>query len=280
MEFHEITMFGPLNTDNIRASDGTLAATISDSSGDVAFDADVEVGIDLDVNRDATIFRNLEVQGPLATIIQDMDIGGNLDVTGDITADNIIVTTDLDVSNDLGVINNAVIGGEVRTVDLRVTGNAPAAGKVLEAVDAAGNVTWGIGATISAVPAGESILFYKNGTVSGYTIETLIADDEVVYITKGSAAGGQAGGAAKPGSVWGHAHTGGSHVLTINEMPSHTHGCSPDNTSGGGGDREAGPGNSALTTATGGGAAHNHGNTSSNTGWRPKGHNFTLQTRN
>jgi len=51
------------------------------------------------------------------------------------------------------------------------------------------------------VPAGEKILFYKNTVVIGYLLlDTL--DDKVVYVTKGSAAGGQTGGAVHSSGSW------------------------------------------------------------------------------
>ena len=49
-----------------------------------------------------------------------------------------------------------------------------------------------------AVPAGEVILFEKDTAVVGYTLKTDV-DDGLVYVTKGSVAGGEAGGAAEAG---------------------------------------------------------------------------------
>jgi hypothetical protein len=76
MEAHSWTMRGPLNTDNIRAQDGTLAATIADSTGDVNFQRDIEAR-DIDVRRNLVTFNNLTVQGPLATFIQGISVGGD-----------------------------------------------------------------------------------------------------------------------------------------------------------------------------------------------------------
>lgn len=63
-------------------------------------------------------------------------------------------------------------------------------------------------ATNSAVPAGSIILFESNTAINGYTLLTT-DDDSVVYITKGSVAGGETGGTAKSGGTWtyGHNHT-------------------------------------------------------------------------
>jgi hypothetical protein len=66
-----------------------------------------------------------------------------------------------------------------------------------------------------SIPAGEMILFYKDTAVAGYNLITSV-DDRLVYITKGSGAGGNPGGAAKPGSTWtqpSHSHS----------MPDHNH---------------------------------------------------------
>lgn len=63
-----------------------------------------------------------------------------------------------------------------------------------------------------------------------------------------------------------HTHTTGNHTLTIAEMPSHTHDwrfsdvAARGNAIGANSD-----GNLRATTATGGGGAHNHGNTGSTT---------------
>ena len=73
-----------------------------------------------------------------------------------------------------------------------------------------------------SVPSGEIILFEKDTAVAGYTLQT-DKDDMVVYITKGSVAGGESGAADKTGGTWtqpNHTHTGPSHTHT---GPSHTH---------------------------------------------------------
>jgi len=86
------------------------------------------------------------------------------------------------------------------------------------------------------IPTGETILFEKDTVVAGYTLQT-DQDDQVVYITKGSAAGGEAGASGYTGSTWtqpdhghtvdGHTHTVNSHDHTIgahnHSMQSHTH---------------------------------------------------------
>lgn len=69
---------------------------------------------------------------------------------------------------------------------------------------------------------------------------------------------GTTGGAAT------HTHTTGDHTLTVSEMPAHSH--SYFKVSGSASTKDTGSGSSwgdyaAATTQTGGGAAHNHGNT-------------------
>ncbi|MBC2741589.1 MAG: hypothetical protein HGJ93_00690 [Desulfosarcina sp.] len=73
-------------------------------------------------------------------------------------------------------------------------------------------LTWSLGPSI---PSGETILFEKDTAVVGYTLLTNI-DDYGVYITKGSAAGGQVGGAAKTGGTWAqptHVHGAGTYAV-------------------------------------------------------------------
>ena len=66
------------------------------------------------------------------------------------------------------------------------------------------------------------MLFYQDAAPLSWTLLNTL-DDKVVYVTKGSAAGGQTGGAVHSAGTWtqpGHTHTGGSHTHT---WPSHTH---------------------------------------------------------
>jgi hypothetical protein len=80
-----------------------------------------------------------------------------------------------------------------------------------------------------SIPSTAIILFESDTTITGYTLLTSI-DDEVVYITKGSGAGGEAGGSAKSGSTWTqpvHAHIitpdGSVHTHVIVNDGSHEH---------------------------------------------------------
>ena len=79
------------------------------------------------------------------------------------------------------------------------------------------------------IPPGEIILFEKDTSVIGYTLQSDI-DDQLVYITKGSNNGGDAGGSVKTGSTWTqpvHAHVitpdGSVHTHVIVNDGSHEH---------------------------------------------------------
>ena len=156
----------------------------------------------------------------------------------------------------------------------------------------------------ASVPSGAILLFESDTAISGYTLLTT-QDDDIVYITKGSAAGGESGASAKVGSTWtqpahvhsgaSHAHLTSDHTLTIPEMPAHTHppqaGVVGFMSSTGNGLGDSGNQYSEYpnTGSTGGDGAHNHGPTlaggtsdtgsSASVGWRPQGRNFTRQQK-
>lgn len=145
--------------------------------------------------------------------------------------------------------------------------------------------TWGA--------AGTKMVFYQDTAPSGWTIDTTL-DDKLLFITKGSGAGGQTGGGAHSSGTWtqpththtgpshthtgpshthsgpshthtveAHTHTTGDHAITTNEMPSHRHsGLTIDLGFGvPGGTGYSFP--SGYTGYDGGGAVHNHGATGS-----------------
>lgn len=67
---------------------------------------------------------------------------------------------------------------------------------------------------------GTRAIFYQDTAPSGWTILNTL-DDKLLYITKGSAAGGQTGGGVHSSGTW--TLTTGSHVLITSEMPAHVH---------------------------------------------------------
>ena len=138
--------------------------------------------------------------------------------------------------------------------------------------------------SFGSIPTGEIILFEKNTAVVGFTLLTTV-DDMLVYITKGSVAGGETGATNKTGGTWTTLGSG-SHALTIAEMPQHRH-VPGDGRKfltgtnlGGGYDVDSGGQGSdtQYTDYQGGNDAHSHP-APANT-WRPPGRNFTRQQRN
>ena len=165
------------------------------------------------------------------------------------------------------------------------------------------------------VPTTTIMLFESDIVITGYSLLTGV-NDELVYITKGSAAGGEVGGTLKSGSTWtqpihvhtistdgSHTHTTNDTVLTIANLPAHTHTYSamgPDQESlylnvAPTAERMSNPAG-VYTEYTGSGLGHGHGVTGSsgshahggnteltsgstpNT-WRPYGRNMTRQQR-
>lgn len=181
-------------------------------------------------------------------------------------------------------VNNPNNGRVIFSNDIQTLSIGTSAGWVDIASATAGGIT------NPSVPIGGSILFYSNTALNGYILHAdPLIDDDVVYITKGSVAGGETGGAAKVGGTWTqvHSHPTRDHTLSVNEMPVHNHPpksgvanfmSSTGSSHGKGGDSY---GIHGVTGYRGGGLAHNHGltYTSSDDGWRPKGRNFTLQTK-
>jgi hypothetical protein len=123
------------------------------------------------------------------------------------------------------------------------------------------------------VPSGTYMLFYANTAPTGWTIQNTL-DDKLLFVTKGSGAGGQTGGGAHSTGSWtisGLTVTVDSHVLITAEMPAHTHSFTacPAGVFGG----SAGFYGFAVgitSTSTGGGGGHTHtGSFTSDAAWRP-----------
>jgi len=176
---------------------------------------------------------------------------------------------------------------------------------------------WNFAGAYNDVPLNTILLVDSDTAITGYSLLTS-NDDDIVYITKGSAAGGEAGGTAKSGSTWtqpNHQHSVGGHTHPVS---SHNHTIPSGTVPGAGVHRHPAAGSSFLDTAgsshgrggdsygtrsntgynSAGSSSHDHGgttgnstatasnNTAFNTGngatantWRPKGRNFTRQQR-
>jgi hypothetical protein len=193
---------------------------------------------------------------------------------------NILINTDLEIDGE------TQLDGTVK-----FTSDSPASGKVIVSTDGSGTFSW----EYASVPSGEIFLFEKDTAVTGYTLLTSV-DDAVVYITKGSAAGGETGGTNKSGGTWTqptHEHGGlgaytDYHTLDLTEIPSHRHdfsGFSAFVTQGGNaGETHNGKPVQSYTNYVGGGGQHRHdlsGITADGTPstWRPKGRNLTRQQK-
>ena len=152
----------------------------------------------------------------------------------------------------------------------------------------------------AVIPSGTKMLFYADTAPTGWTIQVL--DDKLVFVTKGSAAGGGTGGGAHATGTWtmpahthtgpSHTHAGGSHALTEAELAAHHHHFTNNligDVSGSTGSVTASltKGTNSQTENAGSGTAHDHGATGAggtgNTGnpsavttWRPAAYNFIV----
>jgi len=130
------------------------------------------------------------------------------------------------------------------------------------------------------VPSGSKMLFYADTAPTGWTIDNTV-DDKLVFVTKGSAAGGETGGGAHATGTWTIAG------LTNAAEASHTHVVS--RLSWGNGATVAT--GTVLTSAAGGaaiaaqsdktsgaGSSHNHTISSAGT-WRPAAYCYILCTK-
>ena len=126
-----------------------------------------------------------------------------------------------------------------------------------------------------SAPAGTVMAFFQAGAPTGWT-QVTTHNNKMMRVVSGT--GGTAGGTDSPIALsidLSHAHTVEGHTLTSTEVPAHTHGI--DVWSGVDTDatplyvvgrvtNTGGTVNATLQTATyGGGAAHSHGNTGTNT---------------
>ena len=134
-------------------------------------------------------------------------------------------------------------------------------------------------ATPALLPSGTQMLFYQDTAPVGWTIQDTL-DDKVVYVSKGSAAGGETGGGVHSTGSWtisglSASTTVDGHAITIDEMPAHTHSYSHIVAGGTQELLNSGHDNHMATFdsgSTGGNAAHTHGastSVSQDGSWRP-----------
>jgi trimeric autotransporter adhesin len=178
-----------------------------------------------------------------------------------------------------GVFTGNLTGNVTGNVTGDVTGNVTG--------DVTGNADTATTATnYSSIPSGTKMVFYQDTAPTGWTIANTL-DDKVLYVTKGSAASGETGGGVHSSGTWtqpNHVHTTGDFTLTTDEMPSHRHGIgyTVSATSSGGTVYGASANVNATSTYTGGGKAHNHGDTgngaTANT-WRPAAYCVIIATK-
>ena len=133
-------------------------------------------------------------------------------------------------------------------------------------------------------PAGTKAIFYQDTAPTGWTIENTL-DDKLLFVTKGSGAGGQTGGTAHSTGTWTISGiAGGNHVLTIAEMPSHQHdikkATATHDEMWGGGQAGDQTGAQEYSGYVGGDAAHSHGASSHNGSWRPAAYCVIIASKN
>ena len=118
----------------------------------------------------------------------------------------------------------------------------------------------GPGPQMAAFPATTSMLFYQSAAPTGWTkdVAATLGNHALRVVTDVAWSAGSKG-ATPFSTVFGSGKTTGAHVLTVAEMPSHSHTGAPatfvGNQSGGG---SAASGGSANTGLTGDGGDHDH----------------------
>ena len=125
------------------------------------------------------------------------------------------------------------------------------------------------------LPTGVKMLFYQDTAPTGWTIQNTL-DDKLVFVTKGSAAGGQVGGAVHSTGSWTISGLSGpSHVHDINEeheLDGNTLGAGANN-----GHDVPDYGNQAQPWLTASGGT---GAVTANGAWRPAAYSFIVCSKN
>lgn len=141
--------------------------------------------------------------------------------------------------------------------------------------------------SLNAFPSGTKMVFYQDTAPAGWTLDTTL-NDKLLFITKGSGAGGQTGGGVHSTGSW--TITGmnaDSHVLTTAEIPPHIHSMTIGFRWGGfsveypGIYDTGGTGSSIGYTNSSGGSGGGHTHTCTHTpGWRPAAYCAIIASKN
>lgn len=111
-------------------------------------------------------------------------------------------------------------------------------------------------------PTNTSMLFYQSAAPTGWTKDTTAGrDNHAIRVVTSTAWSSGSKGATPFTTVFGSGKATASHVLTVSQMPAHTHGMligdSPDAAVASGGNQAASASN-ADTQSRGGGGGHTH----------------------
>ena len=183
-------------------------------------------------------------------------IYGNLGVLGDVQIGSSTTPKTLNVSGNT-TLKPSLTGALVGTAGL-ISSVAPGtAGNVLISVEAtlpAVGTVWA-SSTNAAFPPTTRLIFQQTAAPVGWTKVTATGNDSVLRIVTGSVVNGGTIGV----STWAAQTATGGHILTIAEMPAHTHGSGAvTGVSGLQGQATQGYVGQGNTGSTGGSTAHTH----------------------
>jgi hypothetical protein len=139
----------------------------------------------------------------------DTIVQGATDLDTDLTA----IYTDLNTHEALTETHGAT-GAIVGTTNTQIITNKTLYSPTISGGSYTGTISW--------IPAETKMVFYQDVAPTGWTIDNTL-DDKVLFVTKGSAAGGQVGGGAHSTGTWthpNHTHTAANSDVTL---PAHTH---------------------------------------------------------
>lgn len=263
-----------------------------------------------------TVYKKTALTGGAASALDSVDGAGLLkDDMAFVTVSNYLYTYILDDANSSAESSPSIISPDTNAGTKRwvLLGLDVANMKSVSTAISAAELAFlaGITGGILTGASGTKGIFYQDTAPSGWTIQNTL-DDKLLFITKGSAAGGQTGGGAHSGGTWtqpNHNHTGPSHTHTTGDvtlsaaqsgLPAHGHLLTVNTGAGAAGDAvevSYSPyttNSSAFVVSSSGAAAasaHNHGSTGSsgtgNTGdsatantWRPAAYCAIICSKN